>query len=229
MNLKLSIPLFLLVFLMIACKEQDSDLTYSCNASIDAYVKCNEKALAKLSRNDLLNYTKDTMRAIYRSFTPEKKMAIWQDRFASSLQSNYWSEEQKEIIRNFERLLSFKTFSNQNYFKREVEPAFKKILNSELERKTFSKMELYFLVASIEHESFLEALRYRENHSPSPGGGGTKCDCTTEGTNFWCEGFQDEECLSDDDCRKNSGCGLLFSHQCNGCCSVGGQAACGTY
>ena len=65
--------LFTLLIILVACQKEEEGLIYSCDPGIDKIVKSAVNEYNQISLSEFLLFDIDFQRAIYRSFSPDKR------------------------------------------------------------------------------------------------------------------------------------------------------------
>lgn len=108
--MKKTILLILLVQLfLVGCNQEE--VCYSCDESVDAFVKENLKAIQQMNRADIINYSQEKQRGIYRALSSEKKKEIWLDKFAQ-INSLDLNEGERALMNKFQEFVNKADFSN---------------------------------------------------------------------------------------------------------------------
>lgn len=92
-----------------SCLEEEP--TYSCNKSVDTWVKENLPTIQKMTRADWLRTDSTVNIAIYRAFTPQQRLKFWQEKFREVKQLN-WSKEELSHIKKVEDFIN----THKEYF-----------------------------------------------------------------------------------------------------------------
>ncbi|MBC8753251.1 bacteriocin fulvocin C-related protein [Kordia sp. YSTF-M3] len=96
-------------FFLIGCNQEE--VCYSCDESVDAFVKENLKAIQLMNRADIINYSKEKQRGIYRALSADKKKEIWQDKFVQ-INSLDLSDGERALMNKFQEFVNKKDFSS---------------------------------------------------------------------------------------------------------------------
>ncbi len=88
---------FILLFPLILFSCQQTELQFSCDPAIDAYVAGNLKSLSLLTFSELADYELPLQRAIFNSWDAEKKRNAWIDKLYFVLENESFAED--EVIR----------------------------------------------------------------------------------------------------------------------------------
>ncbi|WP_430410099.1 bacteriocin fulvocin C-related protein [Kordia sp.] len=99
---------FVLQFLLLGCNQEE--VCYSCDESVDAFVKENLKAIQQMDRAEIITYSNEQQRAMYRSLTSDRKKEIWKDKFAQ-INSLDLNEGERALLKKFEDFVNKSDFS----------------------------------------------------------------------------------------------------------------------
>jgi len=203
----------ILQFFLVGCNQEE--VCYSCDESVDAFVKENLKVIQQMNRADIINYSKEKQRGIYRALSAEKKKEIWQDKFAQ-IYSLDLSGGERELMNQFEEFVNKTDFSNA------ITQKEKDYLNSlrEIGIQNFGWTQRFIVsvfgyLENIDRSGIIIARDINIDPvftDPDPK---EDCDCRW---GFAClDGPCDERpksCKKDDD----SGCGWFWLESCTGLC-----------
>ena len=92
-----------------SCSKEEP--TYSCNKSVDTWVKENLPSIQKMTRADWLRTDSTVNVAIYRAFSPKQKIKFWKDKLHEVEKLN-WSKEELAHIKKVENFIN----SHTDYF-----------------------------------------------------------------------------------------------------------------
>jgi hypothetical protein len=177
--------LFLISFANIGCQDE---ICYSCDKEINSWAKENLELLEKMGRKDLatLNYSKQ--KAAFRTFSPDKRKQLWQNKF-KQIKSLHFSKEELNHLKIFDNFLKEYDFANELTNKQE------QFLNSWFEKeKVDYNWTPYFLISGFARLNENAVLNKQEFQKKFPtlsargdyieeddnfiGGGSTDdCDC----------------------------------------------------
>ena len=79
--------------LMLSSCLQNEEIYYSCNDRIDSWVKENYDIVKEYTREQWNELPSDVAIAVYRTFTPDKRIEFWQEKF-NELKCLPWDEEE---------------------------------------------------------------------------------------------------------------------------------------
>ena len=201
----------------ISCTQED-EILYSCDKEINEWVIVNKQSIQQMDRHDLLQMDKSTMRAAYRAFSKEQKIAFWISSVNDALELN-WSNEEREHI------LKVKLFINSHthFFD-----------NRELTTDKLDELESFFylwLVYAKENFGWtndigiaIAGTGYQLNNTKGviePGISDdlivSDCECNDSALSDFCP--VNSSCDGGVTCIKDSeGCGWLRKQKCNGMC-----------
>lgn len=205
------------VFILFnACEK--AELEFSCNPTIDKYVRNNKKALSDISIDTLLTYDIGLQRAIFNSWDYRKKREVWLEKLYIILENeNLSSPEKNHIIELINHI-------SENYFSPEI------LAENQNDNSIFSQywieyarydlgwpnkyiaLIVYRLYTNqqqlIDEQSSINDLRkgVLTNNETS--------DCNCSSSSDYC----DIGSCGSGNCNIVSGCGWLWSQQCDGSC-----------
>lgn len=214
---KPSLLLLLFVFLF-SC--QKTELLFSCDPEIDAFVTGNLKSLSLLTFSELADYEIQTQRAIFNSWDAEKKRTAWIDKLYFVLENESFSEAE---VMHVQELIDH---IHSGYFLEETKKMEKEYrsqfaadwiafasdkLGWPEQYIAFIVYRLYGSFSEIEAElSMLRGLEGTVTTNSESGG----CGCST--SSDYCG--TSSNCSSGDCSSSSGGCGWLFGSSCNGLC-----------
>ena len=210
-----------------SCTENEE--VYSCDKTVDAWVRDNLSDIQKMTRTDWLNLDARVNRAVYIALTPEQKYLFWKEKMVEVLALD-WNEVEKKHIESLYETIS----DNPQWFAADFRKNEKEQENFELftykwiehakdnlgwDMKLIGSMiasgnkmlntrgTLQIPVAStIRLKSEAE---FEEGYKP-------KCQCNT-GDNWCSDAFPD--CKDLNTCATTtSGCGWFLLRSCDGEC-----------
>lgn len=205
------VAICVLIFLCVGCNQDES--CYSCDESIDAFVKENLKEIQQMDRATIITYSNEQQRAMYRSLSSDRKKEIWKDKFVQ-INSLDLSEGERKLMKKFEN------FVNQYDFSRLITSQEKDYLNSLREEgmQKFNWSQRFVVSAfgyleNIDKSGILTQTKDTAEDAIEPDK--PKCDCD------WGFGCLDGPCdKRKDKCEiTQTDCGWLWSDKCIGLCS----------
>lgn len=213
----------LMFTILISCSKED-EIRYSCNKTINTWVKNNLSEIHQMSRGEWLHVSPSTSSAIYRAFTPQQRIQFWKDKL-DEVMAMKWSKGELSHIKKVDNFIS----SHQDFFSEE------KLTDDQL-----NELETFFYKWQKEGESLfgwnakvaisiagagnrlkntqgeLISLSYTGN-APVVMKSAENCNCNTGMISDFCHDAPGpcENVNCEDSFR---GCGWLFLQQCNGTC-----------
>jgi hypothetical protein len=214
---KLSLLLLLLLFLF-SC--QKTELQFSCDPEIDAFVTGNLKSLSVLNFSELSDYKLPLQRAIFNSWNAEKKRDAWIDKLYFVLENESFSEAEamhlQELIDHIypgyflEEALQQEKENRSRFAADWIAFASDKLEWPE-QYIAFMVYRLYGTFSEMEAElSMLRGLEGAVTTNSESGG----CGCST--SSDYCGTSSD--CSSGECSSSPTGCGWLFNKPCDGLC-----------
>lgn len=228
MKTKLYLSVLISIFLILSsCNKEDEYKTYSCDSEINTWVKTNLNALDKFTLQQVIAEPYEKQKAIFNAISPEKRFALWGDKFANVL-SLKWTIEERHHIELLRDFLSIDHFSD---------PSDIAIIKSHKTRDEFLKTWIYFgnqnlgwsypLLASLvlrldtpHKDGFLQESGFIIDGPPSQPPVSNPCKCSRG--DDWCSawGGPEGKCEKDLCEATNWGCGTLFTKKCDGNCAL---------
>lgn len=199
---------------------QVDELEFSCDPVINSFVVENMAELSKISTQELTSYETPLQKAVFRSWSPERKRQAWLEKFQYVLDHQSFSEDERKHI--------FKLVNHivEGYFEDQLKPEGKLIRNNFskdwLDVATndlgwddrfisFCVYRLY--VDQSQFETEVSSLKSTSLSMSANSESGT-CNCNI--SNDFCSGGN---CASSGCAASSSGCGWLWSEGCNGLCN----------
>ncbi len=198
---------------------QMDELEFSCDPVINSFVVENMAELSKISTQELTSYETPLQKAVFRSWSPERKRQAWLEKLQYVLDHQSFSEDERKHI--------FKLVNHivEGYFKDQLKPEGKLIRNN------FSKDWLDVAANDLGWDDrFIAFCVYRlyvdqsqfeiefsslKSTSLSMSANSESGTCNCNISNDFCSGGN---CASSG-CTSSSGCGWLWSQRCNGLCN----------
>lgn len=209
------------IFLFSSC-NQEQEKIYSCDETINAWVKNNIDVIHQMSRSEWLNTPADISRSIYAAFTHKQRIAFWQDKF-SELQDLAWNEEELSHINRAKAFMeSHLDFFSGNPLSDEaideVDIFSYKWQKYAIDNLGWSKEVIFSIIACgnkvLSTKGDIEPLKNNIAGSLLKTKGET-CNCNR--TDDWCG--SNETCTDTDcDAPTMNHCGTLLLMSCNGYC-----------
>lgn len=215
--------LFFLAFVMSilsfsSCSEEER--TYSCNKSVDTWVKENLPTIQKMTRANWLHTDSTVNIAIYRAFTPQQKIKFWQDKLQEVKQLG-WSKEELTHIKKVEDFIN----SHTEYFEGHLsDEQLDKLDRFAYQWQEYALKNLGWSkyicraiigtgnkVKNTQGDLITSATSYSKNRIARAEG-----DCNCSINSDWCSAgwyCKDTNCDGSD-----FGCGTLLLHDCTGTC-----------
>lgn len=208
---------FALVLSLILFSCEKDELKFSCNPDIDAIVKSGIVEFSEIKLTEFLEYDIDLQKAIFRSFSADKKRDFWLEKLDSIVVNNKFKTEEIEHINKLVGHISV------NYFTTNVDSLeFSQKKKFETEWSAYAKdvlawdeSKIHFIVNSLcitetQYNQIMLELKEIIIDSISQ-----DCTCSTESD--YCSDFGGH-CSSASCNITSSGCGWLWSYSCNGAC-----------
>lgn len=205
-----------------SCSNED-DLQYSCDKTIDIWVKSHLTEIHQMDRKEWLNTDISTGIAIYRAFTPQQRIQFWRDKM-KEVKAMKWSKQELLHIQKVEDFIN----KHLDFF------SGKKLTDEQLD-----ELETFFYKWKKDGELLYEwndevaiAIAGTGNRVMNTAGkivsrtGNISSDVSISRSDCHCNrGFFSDFCNDDpgpceqSNCdEKDAGCGWLFVQTCNGRC-----------
>lgn len=208
----------LVLFSIILFSCQQTEFEFSCDPVINKIVLENKEEFSKIPVSVVAAYDIPLQKAVFRSWTPEKKRSAWLDKLHSVLETHSFTKEETEHIQKLIGHIASDYFLNSK-----IPTQVKSRLSFADEWLNYASTELgwseqfiAFLVYRLyTMESQFEAetnLLKSISVSSATNSETESCNCNT--SSDYCS-YSD--CTSNG-CSSSSGCGWLWSETCNGNC-----------
>lgn len=203
--------------LLCSCSQEP---TYSCDKTIDNWVKENINDIQTMSRDEWLNTTEALAIPIYRAFTPEQRVSFWQVKMEEIKQLPLNDAE----IAHIDELISF--INNHTSFFSDDGLNDSQLNTLEIFAYTWAQKSIKTLGWS---ESFVNSIIASGNKVLNKNGE-IKPFANTKGAQLLAAGEvchcnqTFDFCGSGEECTENScdvsayGCGIMLLNECNGYC-----------
>lgn len=159
--------------------------------------------------------TIDLMRDLYRTYTPQERKLVWQDKLNQVVNLSCWNETQISLLRELQHKLSNASFDEGDHSYTEFKETQELWCQSAL--LSFTKVQIYNIVA-VPHDFI---------NTDAPIGAGTAnsdCECNKGSAVSCVFGFGGD--CNKALCAETKGCGFMWLWSCNGeCGSAGLQGA----
>ena len=211
--------------------QVDEEPVYSCNDSVNAWVKTNVSMIRQMNRKTWLTYPDSLSIPIYRAFTPEQKQQIWLGKMEQVLNHKDWTDKEKEHLLKLANEIQRQTvwfadesIENNDEAYEEYQLFFYKWLKYATEELQWNK-EMILAIAFTGKdlaENYSQAqtkatIPGKDHTEPDPDVDIADCDCkignvlfTTCAPPYYCEKII---------CKgSNHGCGAVWVESCNGLC-----------
>lgn len=207
----------LLSFLVINCKK--TEIVYSCDSQINTIVKSGIKEFSQSSLKEFLEYDFELQKAIYRSFSNEKKINFWLEKLDSVI-IYMGSKEEKDHIEKLKTIIvtqiSFDSdLDSENYINQlQIIDEWLKYAREDI---GWSNHKIHFIAYSlcISESQYSQFLEDFQNSVLSPPTNACKCSLESDDCGTLSSGGQ---CISSSCVQSASGCGFLWLFACDGYC-----------
>ncbi len=244
---KLKIVLtFLIALTFFSCDiNNDLEEKYSCDKSIDTWVKKNRQKIQKMNAYEFQDYDNPHQRAIFSAMLPKQRVMLWEKHLSDILKLE-WSDAEREHINE----LYLYVKDNHYIFKNNLTESERDKIEVYVYRwknyakKTFnwSDKTIFYMVANLQKVykdgQSSELVTYREKltkkhqriKNKTRENNGTSTDCGCSSGSDWCfmklpHWFKDGkfyyyECAGGCSYPASSGCGTLCNSPCDANCKL---------
>lgn len=211
----------------VAC-SQDDDVVYSCDKSVDSWVKEHLPEIRSMTRSEWMELPASVDRAAYVAFTPEQKLAFWRDKFAEVLAMSSWSEAEVAHIRKAANFIEthvdiFADGGLTSSEEDELDTFFYKWKKYGQEQLGWDKEVAYYIAASglpmpeRGNDGNVTPTTKGSDHFEVYDPTSSSCDCNLN--HDFCWGSSMSGSCHNSDCDDSTiGCGWVWLQDCNGEC-----------
>lgn len=216
MNFRLLIC-FTIFFYLTSCENND-DIVYSCDSALDSYIKDNIVELSMSQLSDINTLSDIMQRAVYRTFSPEKKCEIWKEKLHNILDEEEWTIDEEVHIISLLDYLSPDVFTGdeKRLSDQYIDPFFRdNWMDYGYNTLNWDVRKMVFLVSSLEctYDLFLKNNTGISDLSNNAVAITESCSCN-QSTSFCYPGIcKDTGCA-----ETQGGCGWLWLDDCDGDC-----------
>jgi hypothetical protein len=213
--------IFLIVFLNSCTKEKET--VYSCNESVDEFVKTNLREFGNISYDTLITYDIEYQKGIFNSVSSQKKCDLWIEKLNRTLLLE-WTNEEEAHIQELRDLM------NADWYDIEINESLMiqrdNYLQSWRSRGVdivgFDDRMLFSIAGRIDipvnPEEPASMMQTELGGGSSVGVGDPQQDCDCSQGDDWCWGSTD--CLDETCSGSAHGCGTVWTHRCDGNCGA---------
>lgn len=213
-----------IIFLISSC--QKDDLFYSCDPTINSWVKSNLVEIAKMSRIDLIEKTPTAQVAIFRAFSSNQRFQLWNDKI-NEVSGLDWSLEEEAHILTLRNALKEEWFTDE--FKKDslklqqVRIFLKSWCIEGMGRFGWTKKLIGGMIARSERltdkQGTLEINSLSSAMAANVTDSETSCNCSK--SDDWCPEIAGYGHCNNETCTATSwGCGTLWIQPCDGVCRL---------
>lgn len=219
--IKLFIATFFFSLALVSCSSDDEEV-YSCDKSVNLWVKAHVSEIQKMDRAQWLNVDQQKKIPIYRAFTPEQRIQFWESKFKEVNELPWTLEEKKHIEKVIE---FFRTHEDYMYESPtdgqldEIDKFFYKWQSYAIDSLGWKKELCYAIAGSGEKlKNTKGELELAEKQSLTSKTKSAKVEssCNCNLTYDFCIGIAPCENVVCNGADK--GCGWLWMSSCNGLC-----------
>ncbi len=216
--MKVKTVIYILLICIICGCENDSEPLFSFDPVKDSYVKNNIQELSTLEIQDISALSKELQRAVYRSYTPEKRYELWTERLNLILYTEEWTNEETIHIISLIDYLCPEVFSGDDtkLIEKGIDLNFSDHwMKFGYDNLLWDVNKMAFVISSLDisYSEFLHTVKGIKDLKKTAKAGSETCNCN-QSTSFCYPGM-----CNDTGCNKtNGGCGWLWLQECNGEC-----------
>ena len=152
----------------------------------------------------------DVMRSVYKTYTPNEKKLVWEDKLDQVIAVNMWNETQMSMLLELKVKVATASFdenwSGIGSFKSNLEVWYASALNQ------FTRVQLYNMFA-VPHD-------FINTDAPIGAGSNKDCECN-KGSAISCVFTLAGDCGKLQCVEDSFGCGFAWMWPCNGLCPAG--------
>jgi len=213
-----SLPVLILITAALAIASPGKDKSrppkYSCNPSIDAWVKSNKHRLENLSRKEIGDLSADSAAGVFACMSPMHKYTLVKEKLLISYTSLTAKEKPyfDDLLKMFSERVYENDTSRKNFiqFTRQWEERVKIDLH-------WSGIKIAELTATLADQQQIKNRLARFNNIIDPKLNNV-CNCTTT---VWCQAVlgSNFRCVTQNPCDgNNNDCGVCLCQPCTGFC-----------
>lgn len=227
-----NIVYFIAIFIIAASCNKSEQQTYSCNKDLNDWVTTHKDGVADITRDQFVTLPTTYQKAVFKSFTKEKKTSLWHEKLDILLESDYYNEDFKRKIEEL------KTFVEPDIYDFDIgekpddyildyldvweqdvlgiyEPDTVIFSINFTTLMTLEEFDYYIDNYDTFDYSWLEGGDEIEAPDRLPGGDGT-CTCIYD---IFCSIFMDVDCTEGlNGCSASWDCGVAGGSECTGQC-----------
>ena len=98
--------------LLMSCSSQDDGPVYSCDETVNTWVKKNMPSIRSMSLADWQKLDESKKPAAFSAFTDQQRYKFWKDRVTELENQDFWSEEEREHLHSLYEIIE----SHQEWF-----------------------------------------------------------------------------------------------------------------
>ncbi len=206
-----------LLSVLFSCRQ--SEFEFSCDPVINAYVLENRDELSKVPVTEFADFDLLLQKAVYNSWDAQKKRDVWIGKIKHVLSSGSFSEQERFHLQKLIDHIGTDYFVEAKIEENQAKPYLfaEEWINYATDKLGWSDQYIAFLVYRLytEQYQFNDELSMLEglNRNISVNSESGSCACNT--SSDYCGAYN----CNFNGCSTTSGCGWLWSEQCNGICN----------
>lgn len=193
-----------------SCQKEE---VYSCDATINSWVKNNKSAIVKFDRKEIASYSHSYEKAILRAIPIDRKQELWQEK-VNYILTLQLPKEEMDLLKWYAEMFQRVDYHSKNEH-------ISKELQELMYQKVKDAMKNYGWSREFVYNVFFRIGNIGDNNS---GGNSVReqgeCDCNW---NIGCPGHDDCEEQYQDCTETDYGCGIFGNGGCYGECNGGGD------
>lgn len=204
--------ILIFILLLFSCSKDEN--VYSCDKEVNDYVADNINTLKSVSLGELSTYSNELQKAIYRSFSEQKRYEVWVERLDILANDDSFNSEEQMHIHNLQNQLNTELFSFNNTTAFNLFITFFDKWKHDAELNLgWDKSMILFITSSFSlyYSDFINDVMVTSYALVS--GGECNCNMSADG----CPGST-IICKSSG-CSTIFGCGVLWLQNCDGFCA----------
>ena len=208
------------ILLLSGC---DNEPQFSCDPTVDAFVKNKLDELTSIERRELVKYATGVQRAVFRAKTAEQQFGLWSTKYHEMLSSPGWSESEKNHIRKVSLFLDRKFFEAPTEHENLIKAFINEWGNYGAQTFKWDNRTLFLILNTlyIDRQEVDAAYKARLRSSARTVSSEEDCECSDP------QGVIIKDCdLIEPNCDEGatctillSGCGSFYLSSCRGLCT----------
>lgn len=229
--MKNNVLLIIFFLTLFGCQKESRNHIYSCDEKVNSWTIENKSEIKRMNRHDILEYSIEYQKAIYRAFTPNQRLSCWKEKLNEVLGLRWNNDDRQHILALLDKLnenwfIEYYNERNPNILS--MDDFMKNWIDQGINQLGWSKALVHSMIVCLEtnvsDNGYLvesdQILNYENTLKDS--GEGT---CLCSNASDWCNlgGNELGYCKENaDNCKHSTlGCGALWTYPCDGKCRLG--------